>query len=65
MRLPLPCEDDGSIALYECALCGDEMYMGQSAYFINGEAICEDCLGAYARSYFSGFIREIGRECDE
>lgn len=62
MRLPLPYEEDGSVAMYECSLCGGELYMGQTCYFINGEAVCEDCLADYARQFFGGFARRIGEE---
>lgn len=42
-------EEDGSREAAECDLCGGTIYQGQSYYRVNGEVICEDCLGDYAR----------------
>lgn len=62
MRFPMTREEDGSMAVYECELCGGELYAGEECYFINGEVVCEDCLGEYARQVFRSFARHIGEE---
>ena len=62
MRFPVLYEEDGSVVMGECCLCGDELYMGQQCYHINGQTICEDCLADYARQYFKSFARRLGEE---
>lgn len=32
----------------ECDICGFEIYRGETCYRVNGETICEDCLGEFA-----------------
>lgn len=40
-----------------CSLCGGEIYAGESYYEPDGRAVCQDCLPAFARSYFIGDLR--------
>lgn len=39
----------------ECDICGFEIYKGQIRYRINGEDICEDCLGEFAARFLAPF----------
>lgn len=34
-----------------CALCGEEIYVGTKFYNVNGDALCEDCIGVYMEQY--------------
>ncbi len=45
-----------------CDLCGGEIYVDESFYYINGETICECCLEDYARSVFAPFMRRGGEK---
>ncbi len=36
----------------QCALCGDELYLGQCCYLLEGAAVCEACLPRYAKAVF-------------
>lgn len=36
-----------------CCICDGEIYEGEYYYHINGEAVCEDCIGVYARQVFA------------
>ena len=38
-----------------CEICGGEIYSTDEMYLINGECICEDCLGDYARRALAGY----------
>lgn len=31
-----------------CDRCGEEIYSGESHYFLNGQAVCIDCAGDFA-----------------
>lgn len=62
MRLPIVREEDGSAVCAECSLCGDELYLGEQCYHINGQTVCEDCLGEYARQVFAPFAGRLGEE---
>lgn len=33
-----------------CAHCGRELYGGEEAWWLDGRAVHEDCLGEYARA---------------
>lgn len=45
-----------------CGLCRGELYPGDPYFELDGRAICEDCLGRYARGYFAHRLRRVGRE---
>ena len=38
----------------ECRMCGDDLFLGQCCYRLEGELVCEQCLPDYARAYFRG-----------
>ena len=44
-----------------CALCRGELYPGDPYFELDGRAVCEDCLGRYARGYFAHRLRRVGR----
>lgn len=44
----------------ECALCGGEIYAGETYYAINAQAICRDCLPELAVRFFAPFQRKEG-----
>ena len=44
-----------------CGLCGRELYDGDAFYAVNGLAVCEECLPAFAREEYRAF-RVTGRE---
>lgn len=60
MRFPLQRENDGSAVRALCDLCGGEIYWGEAFYRVDGETVCEDCVGDYARRILAPF-REEGR----
>ena len=60
MRFPI--YDDVPVA--GCDLCGGELYRDETAYRINGETICPDCLADYARQVFSLYTFTVGREAE-
>ena len=35
-----------------CAECGGEVYGEELVYEIDGETVCEECIGEFARKYF-------------
>ena len=45
-----------------CALCAGELYPGDPYFELDGRAVCEDCLGRYARRYFAAQLRRVGRD---
>ncbi|MBD5133868.1 MAG: hypothetical protein HDT38_05300 [Clostridiales bacterium] len=45
-----------------CSLCGGELYPGDPYFALDGRAVCEDCLGRYARGYFAHRLRRVGAE---
>ena len=44
-----------------CGLCQGELYPGDPYFELDGRAVCEDCLGRYARGYFAHQLRRVGR----
>ena len=44
-----------------CSLCRGEVYPGDPYFELEVGAVCEDCLGRYARSYFAHRLRRVGR----
>jgi len=44
-----------------CSLCAGELYPGDPYFELDGRAVCEDCLGRYARNYFAPRLRRGGR----
>ena len=44
-----------------CCLCRGELYPGDPYFELEGRAVCEDCLGRYARGYFAHRLRRVGR----
>ena len=44
-----------------CGLCRGELYPGDPYFELDGQAVCEDCLGRYARGYFAHRLRRVGR----
>ena len=47
-------------AAAECEMCGGEIYRGEAYYYINGDAVCRDCLADYARRVFAPFVVKEG-----
>lgn len=45
-----------------CCLCGDELFLGQCCYRLEGALVCERCLPDYARAYFRTFRVRLARE---
>ncbi len=45
-----------------CSLCAGELYPGDPYFELDGRAVCEDCLGRYARGYFAPRLRRVGRD---
>ena len=48
-----------------CHLCQGELYPGDPYFELEGRAVCEDCLGRYARGYFAAQLRWAGRGAPE
>lgn len=44
-----------------CALCGGELYPGESYFELEERAVCEHCLTRYARGYFAHRRRWVSR----
>lgn len=44
-----------------CALCRGELYPGDPYFELEGRAVCEDCLGRYAKRYFAHRLRRVGQ----
>lgn len=53
-RSPEPPEDG---VCFHCDFCRGEIYVGDSYYSIDGEVICPDCLGRFAKRYFFDKVR--------
>lgn len=49
----------------QCRLCRGELYPGDLYFELEGRAVCEYCLGRYARSYFAAQLRRAGRGTPE
>lgn len=47
--------DGGSVSVGECGRCGGEICRGERYYWVDGEALCEDCLEDFAREFFAPF----------
>lgn len=62
MRFSQIIEADGSAIVQQCALCGGEIYRGETYYHISGEAVCTACLGDYAKKVFAPFITKGGEQ---
>ena len=45
----------------QCHLCRGELYPGDPYFALEGRAVCEYCLGRYARAYFAAHLRRAGR----
>ena len=45
-----------------CTRCGGEIAEGERSWVINGERLCEICLGEFAREVFSPFCTLRGEE---
>ncbi len=60
MRFTRIWEEDGTAEAAVCDLCGGEIYVDESFYYINGETVCAACLEDYARSAFAPFMRRGG-----
>jgi len=43
-----------------CALCRGELYPGDEYFELEGRAVCEDCLGRWAKLYFAPQRRLVG-----
>lgn len=41
-----------------CGLCGGEIYRGEAYYYLNGQAICRDCLTDFAALAFAPYLTE-------
>ena len=48
MRFPILREADGSAVRAICDLCGGEIYDEEPFYRVDGENVCNDCVGDYA-----------------
>ena len=62
MRFARTREDDGTMQVGECELCGGEIGHGSEYYLINGQVFCEDCLMEYAKQYFAPFLCRGGED---
>lgn len=60
MRFPLLYEEDGGAVRTTCDLCGGEIRWNESFYRMDGETVCEDCVGDYARQILAPFHQEGG-----
>ena len=60
MRFPILREADGRAVRAICDLCGGEIYDEEPFYRVDGENVCNDCVGDYARRVLAPF-REEGR----
>lgn len=60
MRFPILREADGSAVRTTCDLCGGEIYAEETFYRVDGETVCDNCVGDYARRVLAPF-REEGR----
>ena len=45
----------------QCHLCRGGLYPGDPYFALEGRAVCEYCLGRYARAYFAAHLRRAGR----
>ena len=44
-----------------CAMCREELYPGDHYFLLEGQRICERCLGRYAQRYFANERRRLRR----
>ncbi len=56
---------DGPGRIIRCRLCRGELYPGDPYFALDGWAVCEDCIGRYARQRFAHRLRRVGREAGE
>ncbi len=59
MRFPIRREEAADL----CDLCGAELPPEATCYRINGETICPECLGEYARQVFAPYREQAGKGC--
>lgn len=52
-----PLEPPEDVACFHCDFCRGEIYVGDSYYSIDGDAICLDCLSRFAKRYFADRAR--------
>ncbi|MCD8145320.1 MAG: hypothetical protein LUD79_08330 [Oscillospiraceae bacterium] len=45
--------------LARCSQCGGELYAWERVYYLEGEYICPDCLGDYARARFAPYLAPL------
>lgn len=60
MRFPLRYEEDGRAVRTICDVCGGEIDWDEAFYRVDGETVCEDCVGDYARQILAPFRQEGG-----
>ncbi len=58
MRYPL--RRDAPVML--CRQCGCELFCDEIAYWLDGAAVCPECLTEYAREAFARYRIVVGRE---
>lgn len=59
MRILPPPGWEGQAEAAFCTQCAGEIYPGEDYYRIDGQAVCADCLPAFAEEYF-GLCRITG-----
>lgn len=42
-----------------CAMCREELYPGDHYFLLEGQRVCERCLGRYAQRYFANERRPL------
>ncbi len=52
----------GPLPVLLCSCCGAQLQRGESYWYINGAAVCADCLPAFTRSELEPFRRMRGEE---
>ena len=52
-----PMEPPEDVMCFRCDFCRGEIYVGDFYYSIEGKVICPDCLGRFAKRYFSDRVR--------
>lgn len=60
MRFPLLYEENGCTVRAVCDLCGGEIGWEEPFYRMDGENVCDDCVGDYARQILAPFRQEGG-----
>ncbi len=54
-----PLEPPEDVVVAHCDYCGGEIYEGERHYVIDGKRIHEDCLGDFAKDYFSDCVEVV------